>query len=94
VVVVALIGWLTLFPGFLQCFDAGKKTLEIVNAPNSQPVEVVSGFYGESAHFVASLRGLASPTPDLRAALRSVEIAEAADEAIALGKSETYVRWD
>lgn len=94
VAVDGVIGWLTLFPGFLQCFDEGKKTLQIDNAPQSQPVELVSGFYGESAHFVASLRGLASPMPDLSLALRSVEVAEAVDQAIARGEQETYVRWD
>ena len=93
VVVDGVIGWLTLFPGFLQCFDAGKKTLQIDNPPESQPVEVVSGFYGESAHFVASLRGAVSPTPDLSAALRSVEVAEAVDRAVATGQQEAYVRW-
>lgn len=94
VVVDGVIGWLTLFPGFLQCFDEGKKTLQIDNAPQSQPTEVVSGFYGESAHFIASLRGLASPAPDLSIALRSVEIAEAVDQAISRSERETYVRWD
>ncbi len=94
VVVDGAIGWLTLFPGFLQCFDAGKLTSEIDNAPDQQPVEVVSGFYGESAHFVASLRGGAPPAPDLGVALRSVEIAEVADRAIARGEKETCWYWD
>jgi len=93
VVVDGVIGWLTLFPGFLQCFDAGKLTQEIDNALDPQPAEVVSGFYGESAHFIASLRGEATPAPDLAVSLRSVEIAEAVNQALAGGQREAYVHW-
>jgi predicted dehydrogenase len=93
IVVDGAVGWLTLFPGFLQCFDAGKLTLEIDNALEKQPAEVVSGFYGESAHFISSLRGVVLPAPDLGAALRSVEIAEAANQAITRGDKEAYVSW-
>jgi predicted dehydrogenase len=86
VVVDGVIGWLTLFPGFLQCFDAGQLTLAIDNADDPQPAEVVSGFYGESAHFVQSLIAGQPPAPDLSTALRSVEIAEAVNR----GESKVF----
>jgi predicted dehydrogenase len=77
VVVDGVIEWLTLYPGFLQCFDQHKLTLSIDNAQDPAPPEVVSGFYGESAHFVQSLLEGRAPMPDLACSLRSVEIAEA-----------------
>jgi myo-inositol 2-dehydrogenase / D-chiro-inositol 1-dehydrogenase len=86
VVVDGVIGWLTLFPGFLQCFDAGELTLTVDNTADPQPPEVVSGFYGESAHFVQALTLGQPPAPDLATALRSVEIAEAVQR----GESATF----
>lgn len=77
VVVEGVIGWLTLFPGFLQCFERGRLAFSVDNVANPAPAEVVSGFYGESAHFIANLAAGRSPAPTLDDALRSVEIAEA-----------------
>jgi predicted dehydrogenase len=76
VTVDGVVSWLTLFPGFLQCFEAGKETLLIDNRLDPLPPEVVSGFYGESAHFVRCLLRGERPSPDLALSLRSVEIAE------------------
>jgi predicted dehydrogenase len=77
VVVDGIIGWLTLFPGFMQRFDGGEITEEVDNRQSDDPPEMISGFYGESRHFVEALRAGQRPTPDLQTALRSVEIAEA-----------------
>jgi len=79
VTVDGVIGWLTLFPGFLRCFDGGEVALSIDNVDVPQPPEVVSGFYGESARFVSCLRQGTAPSPDLACSLRSVLIAEAVD---------------
>jgi predicted dehydrogenase len=80
VVVEGVIAWLTLFPGFLQCFDAGRLIQTVENQPGAEAREVVSGFYGESAAFITALRQGQRPVPDLRTALRSVEIAEAVEQ--------------
>lgn len=77
IVVDGTIDWLTLFPGFLQCFDQGKLSLSVDNAQNPAPPEVVGGFYGESAHFITCLLQGEWPSPDLACSLRSVQIAEA-----------------
>lgn len=61
VVVEGVIDWLTEFPGYLRCYDAGKLTHSVDNEPGVQPPEVVSGFYGESVHFIACLRHGAAP---------------------------------
>ena len=79
VVVDGLVGWLTLFPGFLRSYDNGKSALFIDNAEDPEPDEVISGFYGESAHFIESLVSGKPPSPDLASSLRSVQIAEAVD---------------
>lgn len=82
VMVEGVIGWLTLFPGFLECYDQGRLALRVDNAADLQPAEIVSGFYGESAAFIENLRQGRAPAPDLADALRSVEIAEAVQRAI------------
>jgi predicted dehydrogenase len=86
VVVEGVIGWLTHFPGFLHGYERGQRTLTLDNAGMSDPPEVVSGFYGESAAFIAALRAGRRPAPDLATALRSVQIAEAVDR----GESVTF----
>ena len=72
------IAWLTYFPGFLQCFEGGRLVSSLENPAGSAPEEV-SGFYGESAHFVECLLQGKLPSPGLADAVRSIEIAEAVD---------------
>lgn len=76
-VVDGVVEWLTSFPGHLKCFDGGEETLHVEGTHTSACPEVVSGFYGESAHFVQCLREDLTPSPGLKEALRSVCIAEA-----------------
>lgn len=83
VTVDGVVSWLTLFPGFMHCFEEGKETLFVDNRLDPLPPEVVSGFYGESAHFVRCLLRDERPSPDLALSLRSVEIAEAVAQVIA-----------
>jgi myo-inositol 2-dehydrogenase / D-chiro-inositol 1-dehydrogenase len=82
VMVDGVIGWLTRYPGFLRCYDAGHEALYIDNGAGGQPPEVVGGFYGESAHFLACLQRGEKPGPDLAASLRSLEIAEAVQQGV------------
>ena len=82
VIVDGVIGWLTHFPGFLACYDGGQLVLE-EQSDSSLPPEVISGFYGESAAFVDTLRQGVDPAPNLAVAMRSVEAAAAVAEAIA-----------
>jgi len=77
-----MIGWLTRYPGFLRCYDSGHETLYVDNGAEDQPPEVVSGFYGEDAHFVHCLQRGEKPGPDLAASLRSLEIAEAVQRGV------------
>jgi len=76
VIVDGCIGWLTHFPGFVECYERGHLVLR-EETDAHMPVEEVSGFYGESAAFVAALVTGSRPGPDLTVALRSVEMAEA-----------------
>ena len=79
-VVDGMIGWLTAFPGFLHRFQGGKlcETVEGADLTQATP-HMVSGFYGESAHFIRCLIEKRAPSPDLAHSLRSVQIAEAVD---------------
>jgi predicted dehydrogenase len=77
VIVDGVVEWLTSFPGYLRCLDAGEESVRIEDAQAPTSPEVVGGFYGESAHFVRSLRKGTTPSPGLAEALRSVRIAEA-----------------
>lgn len=81
VVVDGVIGWLTRYPGFLRCYDAGREALCLENSAD-QPAEVLGGFYDESAHFVRCLQRGEAPGPDLAASLRSLEIAEAVQRGV------------
>ncbi|MCD6519758.1 MAG: Gfo/Idh/MocA family oxidoreductase, partial [Anaerolineae bacterium] len=63
VMVDGTIAWLSLYPGYLRYFDQGKETLNVRGEEG--PPEVVSGFYGESAHFIDCLLRGVSPSPDL-----------------------------
>jgi predicted dehydrogenase len=86
-VVEGVIGWLTLFPGFLERYERGVLCERIEGAPATDALpQVVSGFYGESAHFIRCLLEKRQPSPDLASALRSVEIAEAVNQ----GRSATF----
>ncbi len=77
VVVDGVIGWLTLFPGYLRCYERGRLAFTVDNTDDLAPAEVVSGFYGENAQFIDDLMAKRHPTPTLADALRSVELAEA-----------------
>jgi predicted dehydrogenase len=86
VIVDGVIGWLTLFPGFLQCFEGGKLSQTIDNAEEAATTsecaspQVAGGYYGESAAFIRCLREGRTPAPDLASSLRSVQIAEAVNQ--------------
>ena len=86
VYVDGVVGWLTRFPGFLRCYDGTELTHSIDNADDPSSAEVISGFYGESAHFCGCLREGCRPSPDLAASLRSVQIAEAVQR----GESQVF----
>lgn len=86
VTVDGVIGWLTRHPGFMRLYDAGELVEHIDYAENPQPPEVLSGFYGESAHFITRLVEGTRPAPDLATSLRSVLIAEAVNR----GESITF----
>lgn len=80
VVVDGMINWLTLYPGFLHCFDSGHLTVSIESSHDPAiSAEVEGGFYGEIAHFIDCLMHGETPEPDLATSIRSVEIAEAVD---------------
>lgn len=79
VVVDGVVGWLTAHPGFLECYEGGRLTMRVENDPET-PAEVLSGFHGEAKAFVDALRSGRPPTPGLREALRSVQIAEAVQQ--------------
>lgn len=81
VMVDGVIGWLTRYPGFLRCYDAGREALYLQNDVD-EPREVLGGFYGESAHFVHRLQRGEKTAPDLAASLRSLEIAEAVQRGV------------
>ncbi|MFH1086246.1 MAG: Gfo/Idh/MocA family oxidoreductase [Chloroflexota bacterium] len=80
VAVDGAVAWLAQLPAQLQCFDARRLTQAIAHPAGTEAPEVAHGFYGESAAFFAALRAGQRPGPDLRTALRSVEIAEAVDQ--------------
>lgn len=83
VVVEGVVGWLTHFPGFVCCYDAAREALRVDSDP-AEPREVIAGFYGESAHFLACLERGETPGPNLASSLRSIEIAEAVQRGVSI----------
>lgn len=77
VIVEGVIDWLTRYPGFLTCYQAGERILHEDYAATSPAPEVSGGFYGESKHFITCLLAGERPQPDLAEALLSVRLAEA-----------------
>jgi predicted dehydrogenase len=86
VIVEGVIGWLTLFPGFLQRYDGGLLSQTVDNAQEAKTApecalpHVAGGYYGESAAFIRALCEGRAPSPDLASSLRSVQIAEAVNQ--------------
>ncbi len=79
VIADGLVDWLTHYPGFLHCYDAGALALTIENDEESQTPGEIAGFYGEDQAFLENLLNGTVPKPSLQEALRSVELAESVD---------------